>query len=78
MAAAAAVYAEAGLSMLGLEDPSTPSPGKLAGLVLQTPGALLTTAGATQLAASLAAVATLAYLVYRLTHSLTVAKANKA
>ena len=58
MAAAAAVYAEAGLSMLGLEDPSTPSPGKLA--------------------ASLAAVATLAYLVYRLTHSLTVAKANKA
>ena len=64
IASSAAVYAEAGLSMLGLGSPATPSLGKVASLVLLTPGAILTEAGLAQLLAALATVATLALLIH--------------
>lgn len=64
IASSAAVYAEAGLSMLGLGSPATPSLGKVASLVLLTPGAILTEAGLAQLLAALATVAILALLVH--------------
>ncbi len=64
MAAAAAVYAEAGLSMLGLTDPSTPSLGRILNLLLNTPGAILTTAGLVQAAASIASIVAVAYLFH--------------
>ena len=64
IASSAAVYAEAGLSMLGLGSPATPSLGKVAGLVMLTPGAVLTEAGLAQLVASLALVAAIAMLMY--------------
>jgi len=64
IASSAAVYAEAGLSMLGLGSPATPSLGKVASLVLLTPGAILTMAGLAQLLAALVMVAALALLVH--------------
>jgi len=51
--AAAGIYAEAGLSMLGLTDPSTPSLGRVLDLVLNTPGAIMTLAGVLQASVAL-------------------------
>jgi peptide/nickel transport system permease protein len=53
MSTAAAVYAEAGLSMLGLGDPSRPDWGLMIRLVAATPGAALTVAGLVQILAAL-------------------------
>jgi peptide/nickel transport system permease protein len=64
MASAAAVYAEAGLSMLGLGDASRPSWGMMINLVLTTPGALLTQAGLLQALAGLALIAVAALLFH--------------
>ena len=66
IASSAAVYAEAGLSMLGLGSPATPSLGKMASLVPLTPGAILTMAGLTRLFAALILVALFASLVYKI------------
>lgn len=66
LAAAAAVYAEAGLTALGLGDPTTPSWGRMINLVLETPGAVLTLAGLLQVAAALVAVSATAYAAYTL------------
>ncbi len=63
LAAAAAVYAQTGLSMLGLGS-GAPSWGRYMALILSTPGAAVTPAGLIQLATSLALVAASAYLVY--------------
>ncbi|BEP18390.1 hypothetical protein PYJP_17420 [Pyrofollis japonicus] len=64
IAATAAVYSEAGFSMLGLGDPSEPSWGLMIGLVLSTPGALLTEAGLIQVLVALALVAVTAALLH--------------
>ena len=74
IASSAAVYAEAGLSMLGLGSPATPSLGKVASLVLLTPGAILTKAGLAQLLAALATIAALALLVHEAIKLLTIAQ----
>ena len=66
LAAAAAVYAEAGLTAIGLGDPTVPSWGRMINLVLMTPGAVLTTAGLLQVAAAMAVIAATAYAAYAL------------
>ncbi|ABU82198.1 ABC transporter permease subunit [Ignicoccus hospitalis] len=65
LSSAIAIYAEAAISALGLEDPSTPSLGRLAYLVLNTPGAALTEAGAAQLLASALSTVAVAEVVRR-------------
>ena len=64
IASATAVYAEAGASMLGLEDPSIPSVGKLYTLVASSPGAVLTKAGQVQVLASALATTFIGVTVY--------------
>ena len=59
---AIAIYAEAGMAMLGLEDPSVPSVGRLFSLVESTPGAILTPAGQAQALASVFTTVILASL----------------
>ncbi len=72
LSASVAIYAEAGASMLGLEDPSLPSVGKLAYLVFVTPGAVLTEAGLVQVLASALTASILAYAVYTVIRKLSV------
>ena len=64
LSASVAVYAEAGLAFLGLEEASVASVGKLAFLVFNVPGAVLTEAGVAQVLASALATVTIAYFVY--------------
>ncbi len=64
ISSAIAVYAEAGASMLGLEDPSVPSVGKLYALVESTPGAILTKAGQVQVLASVIITVLIGLMVY--------------
>ena len=64
ISSAVAIYAEAGMAMLGLEDPSIPSVGKLFSLVENTPGAILTPAGQVQVIASVLLTMFLATLIY--------------
>ncbi len=62
ISASISVYSEAGLFMLGLEA-QVPSLGRLVNLVLNTPGAILTTAGLIQTLASCLTVVTIAYII---------------
>ena len=70
IASATAIYAEAGLAMIGLTDPSTPSWGKIIGLILQTPGAILTTPGLIQITSPLILIITTATIFYLSTTTL--------
>ncbi len=66
ISSAIAVYAEAGFSMLGLEDPSIPSIGKLFALVESTPGAILAEAGQLQALTSAVMTVFIGLMVYYL------------
>ncbi|MCE4606298.1 MAG: ABC transporter permease subunit [Desulfurococcales archaeon] len=64
IASSVAVYAEAGLSMIGLGDPSIPSWGKMVGLILETPGAILTNPGIIQVSVPLLFTVAMASIFY--------------
>lgn len=64
MASATAVFAEAALSTLGLGDPSVPSWGRIIGLVLETPGAVLSPPGLIQVAVTLFLIVAMATFFY--------------
>jgi peptide/nickel transport system permease protein len=64
IAAATAVYAEAGLSMLGLGDPTRPSWGLMINLILTTPGAILTPSGLLQVMIALLLIALTAAIIH--------------
>ncbi len=64
ISSAAAVFAEAGLSMLGLGRAGTPSLGKMVSLVLLTPGAPLSLPGILQVVAALVGIVGIAAVFY--------------
>ncbi len=68
--AAHAIVAEAGLSLLGLGDPTSPSWGRVAFNALNCPGAVYTLPGLIQLAAPMALIVATSYLLYLLGSSL--------
>ncbi len=64
--AAHAIVAEAGLSLLGLGDPTAPSWGRVAFNALNCPGAVYTLPGLLQVAAPMALIVGASYLLYLL------------
>jgi len=66
ISSAAAVFAEAGLSMLGLGRAGTPSLGKTVSLVLLAPGAPLTLPGILQVGAALLGIVGIAAVFYEI------------